>query len=344
MEKSIIKKRLIIILILIIAVISTCIYTYKIDKNMSYKEEKNEKTPNNKVIKDKGNNTKKEENKKTQLDKSLDNKTQKNEKTDDKTENSNLEKQNEKLEKENKDNMLYTELEKINELDNTEYDFWYVPNSEHMKPKIDENLNSILNKYDTMYVGDTSRKVLYLTMDEGYENNYTNLILDVLKSNDVKATFFVLSSYIENNPNIVLRMVNEGHAVANHSKSHLSTPSLTNDVNTFKCELQSVEQSFKNLTGEEIKKYYRPPMGKYSEKSLSMTKQLGYKTVFWSFAYNDWEIDNQPTCEYAQNTILNGLHNGSIILLHPVSKTNSQILDKVIKEAKNQGYNFELLP
>lgn len=222
--------------------------------------------------------------------------------------------------------------------------WWYVPNSEHKLPSINRDLTYKIEDYGAMYSGNVSKKVLYLTMDEGYENGYTNRILDVLKENDVKATFFVTAPYLDNNNELVKRMVNEGHMVANHSDTHPSMPTIVDDKLKFESELIAVEKKFKDITGKDMPKYFRPPMGKYSEQSLKYTQAMGYKTVFWSFAYKDWETENQPEHEYAKNKILGGLHNGGIILLHAVSKTNTEILGDVIKEAKNQGYTFELLP
>lgn len=234
--------------------------------------------------------------------------------------------------------------EDIENLSSEKISWWYVPNSNHEVPGINDNLNFNISDYGAMYVGDTSRKVLYLTMDEGYENGYTNKILDTLKDNDVKATFFVLSSYIKENPEIVQRMVDEGHVVGNHSKKHTDPTTLTDNKEEYNEEILAVEEEFENLTGKKMTKYYRPPEGAYSQKSLQMNENLGYKTVFWSFAYKDWEVDNQPDPSIAKEKILGGIHNGAIILLHPISATNAEVLDDVIKEAKNMGYTFETLP
>lgn len=226
--------------------------------------------------------------------------------------------------------------------DNTKIDWWLVRGKNHSTPGINKNLKFDYKTYDAHYVGDTSRKVLYLTFDEGYEKGYTGSILDTLKENDVKAIFFVTSPYIEKNPELVKRMVEEGHLVANHSKTHPSMPKYANDAARFTQEIEDVETKYKSLIGQDIPKLFRPPMGHYSEKSLAMTKDLGYKTIFWSFAYSDYDVDKQPSHESAKKMILNNLHNGSIMLLHAVSKTNTEILDDILKEAKNQGYTFEL--
>lgn len=230
------------------------------------------------------------------------------------------------------------------EINNKKTSWWFIRNKTHTTPRINGDLKYKLSDYDAHYVGDTNRKVLYLTFDEGYEKGYTASILDTLKDNNVKATFFVTLPYINSDPNLVKRMVNEGHAVGNHTKKHLSMPDITSNKKTFETELTSVANKFKEVTGKEISPYFRPPMGHYSEKSLAMTKNLGYKSIFWSFAYHDWDPADQPKHEYAKDMILGGLHNGSIVLLHAVSKTNTEILDYLIKEAKKQGYEFELLP
>jgi len=231
----------------------------------------------------------------------------------------------------------------INSLNNNKICWWFKPNKLHVTPEVNNKMTFDLQKYDAYYVGDTTRKVLYLTFDEGYENGYTDKILDILKANDVKAIFFVTLPYLKGNTALIQRMVNEGHIVANHTNHHPSMPTVTGDEAKFNKELQDVEEEFKNVTGKAMPKFFRPPMGEFSEKSLAMTKNLGYKTVFWSFAYYDWDINRQPSVEKAKKTILGGLHNGSIMLIHAVSKTNAEVLDEVLKEAKAEGYTFELL-
>ncbi|MEG1255918.1 delta-lactam-biosynthetic de-N-acetylase [Clostridium sp.] len=232
----------------------------------------------------------------------------------------------------------------VNSLTNTKIAWWFKPNKQHITPEINLKIGFDLDKYDAHYVGDTSRKVLYLTFDEGYENGYTPKILDILKENNVKAIFFVTSPYLKGNPDIIKRMVDEGHIVGNHTNHHPSMPDVTGTEEKFNNEFSDVESKFKEITGKDIPNYFRPPMGEYSEKSLAMTKNLGYKTVFWSFAYHDWDINKQPDPVKAKETIINGFHNGSIMLIHAVSKTNTDILDSILKEAKAQGYVFELLP
>ncbi len=232
------------------------------------------------------------------------------------------------------------------ELDNTTIDWFFIPNDKSETPEINDKLTFKLSDYNAIYTGPKipNKKSLYLTFDEGYEEGYSNKILDVLKEKNVKATFFVTSYYISSSPDIVKRMVEEGHVVANHSMHHYSMPSVTYSADVFNKEISDVETRYKELTKQDMPKLFRPPMGKYSQKSLAMTNDLGYKTVFWSFAYGDYEPANQPSPGYAKQHILSHLHDGGILLLHAVSKTNSEILGEVIDEARNKGYEFYLLP
>ena len=227
-------------------------------------------------------------------------------------------------------------------LNNTKIDWWLVRNKEHQTPRVNDKLTFDLSTYDAYYVGDTTRPVLYLTFDEGYENGYTATILDALKNTGVKAVFFVTSPYVDKNPDLIKRMHDEGHLVGNHSKSHPSMPQLTGDQSRFTKEFEDVSSKYKAIIGEDMPLLFRPPMGHYSEKSLAMTKALGYKTVFWSFAYKDFDVKAQPSPDTARKMFLDNLHNGSIILLHAVSKTNADVLEDVLREAQAQGYTFEL--
>lgn len=232
------------------------------------------------------------------------------------------------------------------DFDNSCINWFFIPNKDFRTPEINDKLNFKLNDYNAIYNGPTSskNKSLYLTFDEGYENGYTEQILDVLKEKNVKAIFFVTSHYICYAPETVKKMVEDGHIVANHTKNHYSMPSVTYSTEVFNKELTDVEDKFKSLTGHNLGKFFRPPMGQYSEKSLALTKDLGYQTVFWSFAYGDYEPTNQPSPDYAKQHILDHLHDGSIILLHAISKTNANILGDVIDEARKLGYEFYLLP
>ena len=197
-----------------------------------------------------------------------------------------------------------------------------------------------LEKYDAAYVGDSSRKVLYLTFDAGYENGCTEQILNVLKKHKVPAAFFLVGNYLERNADLVRRMVEEGHIVGNHTMHHPDMSKLTNQ-DTFSKELTDLETLFQEVTGKELSKFYRPPQGIYSETNLQMAQELGYKTVFWSLAYADWDNNNQPTRDQAFSKLLPRTHNGAVILLHSTSKTNAEILDELLTTWESQGYTFE---
>ena len=196
-----------------------------------------------------------------------------------------------------------------------------------------------LQKYDAAYLGDQTEKVIYLTFDAGYENGSTAKILDVLKKQEVPAAFFLVGNYISKNGDLVRRMVEEGHIVGNHTMHHPDMSAIA-DKEAFAKELQDLETLFKETTGKELPKYYRPPQGVYSQENLQMAKDLGYKTVFWSLAYVDWKNDAQPTKEEAFQKLLPRIHNGAVVLLHSTSTTNAEILDELLTQWKNDGYRF----
>lgn len=236
------------------------------------------------------------------------------------------------------------EVTDVSALDSTEKSWYYLPKTNGTPSGEPQDVISLINRCDAYYLGDTSTKVIYLTFDEGYENGYTSKILDVLKSNSVKAAFFVTKSYITNNPDLVRRMEEEGHLVCNHSSTHPSMPLVAlNGRAAFDKEFTDTEASYKAVTGKTMAKFFRPPMGNYSELSLYYTQSLGYKTVFWSFAYRDWEVDKQPSEADSASLLRERTHNGGIFLLHAVSKTNANILDSVLKDWKSRGYNFASL-
>ena len=196
-----------------------------------------------------------------------------------------------------------------------------------------------LAAYDAVYVGDTSAPVLYLTFDAGYENGCTEKILDVLKKHNVPAAFFLVGNYIEKNADLVRRMVDEGHIVANHTMHHYDMSKLS-DKAAFQKELTDLETLFTSVTGKQMPKYYRPPQGIYSQENLEMAKELGYQTVFWSLAYVDWNNDAQPTKEEAFQKLLPRTHNGAVVLLHSTSATNAEILDALLTKWEAAGYSF----
>ena len=193
--------------------------------------------------------------------------------------------------------------------------------------------------FDSYFVGDSSEKNLYLTFDCGYENGYTPAILDALKKHGVKACFFVVGNYLETAPELVQRMVAEGHTVANHTYHHPDMSKIP-DVESFQKELASVEAKYQEITGQPMKKYYRPPQGKFSESNLQMAQQLGYKTLFWSLAYVDWYTDKQPTHQEAFDKLIPRIHPGAIVLLHNTSQTNGEIMDELLTRWESEGYIF----
>lgn len=210
----------------------------------------------------------------------------------------------------------------------------------NMQPDVGSANKKMLDENGGICLGNDNKKIIYLTFDEGYEAGYTKKILDVLKENDVKATFFITAHYLNTASDLVEQMINEGHLVGNHTCSHPSLPSISDEK--IEKELMQLHQAVYEKFNYEMK-FMRPPKGEFNERTLKKTQELGYKTVMWSFAYFDWDEKKQPSIEESQKIIINNLHCGEVMLLHPNSKTNSEVLDYVIKEAKNQGYEFKLL-
>lgn len=196
-----------------------------------------------------------------------------------------------------------------------------------------------LAQYNACYLGDTTKKVLYLTFDCGYENGYTEPILDALKKHNAPAAFFVVGNMIESAPDIIRRMAAEGHIVGNHTFHHPDMSAIADEI-TFRQELDSLSALYQETTGEEMPKFYRPPQGKYSTENLKLAQKLGYQTVFWSLAYVDWYVDNQPTTEAAFSKLLPRIHDGAIVLLHSTSRTNAEILDELLTRWEEMGYTF----
>ncbi len=199
-----------------------------------------------------------------------------------------------------------------------------------------------LRQFDAYYARQTDEKVIYLTFDAGYENGNTEAILDALKKHRAPAAFFVVGNYLETSPELVKRMVSEGHIVGNHTFHHPDMPSISTKE-AFEKELTDLEALYQQVTGQPMKKYYRPPQGKYSESNLQMAKDLGYKTFFWSLAYVDWYQDKQPSHEEAFEKLLGRIHPGAVVLLHSTSKTNGEILDELLTKWEEMGYRFASL-
>ena len=213
------------------------------------------------------------------------------------------------------------------------------------QPPVGNTDAATLRQWNAHYVGDTSTengKVLYLTFDAGFENGNTAPILDALKKHNAKATFFLVQHYLESAPDLVKRMVAEGHTVGNHTATHPDMSKIT-DRDAFAVELSGLETAYQNLMGESLPPLYRPPQGKYSETNLQQAQELGYHTFFWSLAYVDWYVDRQPTREQALSKLTTRVHPGAIVLLHSTSATNAQILDELLGKWEAMGYRFGTL-
>lgn len=199
-----------------------------------------------------------------------------------------------------------------------------------------------LKKYDCYYISEGEDKVIYLTFDAGFENGNTAPILDALKKHNVSATFFVVGHYLESSPDLIKRMVEEGHTVGNHTYTHPDMSAISG-MEAFRKEIEDVEKKYKEITGQEMVKFYRPPQGKYSMENLKMAQELGYHTFFWSLAYVDWYQEKQPTKEEAFEKLTGRIHPGSIVLLHSTSSTNGEILDELLGKWEDMGYRFGTL-
>ncbi|WP_251205831.1 polysaccharide deacetylase family protein [Acetatifactor aquisgranensis] len=196
--------------------------------------------------------------------------------------------------------------------------------------------------YDAYYCGQGEEKVIYLTFDCGYENGNTEPILDALKKHNAQATFFVVGHFLESAPEIVKRMVADGHTVGNHTYHHPDMSKISG-MSAFRKEMDDVASLFKEVTGTELAMYYRPPQGKYSTENLQMAKELGYSTFFWSLAYVDWNQDSQPSHEEAFAKLTSRIHPGAIVLLHSTSRTNGEIMDELLTKWEEMGYTFRPL-
>ena len=216
---------------------------------------------------------------------------------------------------------------------------WGLSFRQENAPPIGPASSEELSRFNAAYLGDTKEKVIYLTFDAGYENGCTAKILDILKKHQVPAAFFLVGNYMERNADLVRRMVEEGHIVGNHTMHHKDMSQIS-EKEAFAKELTDLEDLFRNITGKELPKYYRPPQGIYSQENLRMAKDLGYQTVFWSLAYVDWNNNDQPTPEEAFQKLLPRTHNGAVVLLHSTSETNAEILDELLTKWKEQGYTF----
>lgn len=226
------------------------------------------------------------------------------------------------------------------ELSNKKIEWGIKRNDNHQQPDLGSLNKKIIDEAKGIAIGNKESKKVYLTFDEGYEAGNTEKILEVLKQNDVKACFFITAHYVNTSSDLVQKMIDDGHTIGNHTVNHKSMPSLSNDQ--IKEEVMNLHMVVCNKFNYEMK-YIRPPKGEYSESSVNYCNTLGYTTVMWSFAYDDWDENKQGREEYAKKKILDNIHNGAVILLHGNSKDNTNILDYCIKEIKNMGYEFQTL-
>ena len=227
-------------------------------------------------------------------------------------------------------------------LSNTTYAWGFRRMKDNVQPEFTASYTKVLDDYEGIYVGNKDDKSIYLTFDEGYENGYTGAILDTLKEKEVTAVFFVTMPYVKQNSELVQRMIDEGHIVGNHTVNHPSMPSVTDDVKLEE-EITKLHDYVKENFGGYEMTYLRPPKGEYSERTVKISKDLGYKTVLWSSAYDDWDTTKQDRLDYARKMIYNYTHNGCVMLLHAVSKDNTALLGEIIDTLRNEGYEFKSL-
>ncbi|WP_027415450.1 delta-lactam-biosynthetic de-N-acetylase [Aneurinibacillus terranovensis] len=224
----------------------------------------------------------------------------------------------------------------------TAYHFGFKKSKNGQLPSIDqEGFKDILVKHGAVFLGDTTKKELYLTFDNGYENGYTVQILDTLKEKKVPAAFFVTGHYVKDQPELLKRMVKEGHLIENHSWGHPDMARISDS--RMKEELNKVKEEVVRVTGQKEMPFMRPPRGIFSERMLAVSKQLGYTNVFWSIAYKDWDTKKQKGWKYAYDSFMGQLHPGAVILLHSVSGDNAEALKKIIDDVRKQGYEFKSL-
>ena len=225
-------------------------------------------------------------------------------------------------------------------------DHWYIKHSGNNTPPVCDSTFSYFENYDVYYIDPKAEetpeeKVVYLTFDAGYENGNVAKTLDILKEEGVPSAFFILQNMVYKSQDLLVRMVEEGHLICNHTAHHKNMAKASKEE--FIKELSEMEEVYKKATGKDLAKFFRPPEGNFVEENLAWAEEMGYTTVLWSYAYPDWDNDKQPSPEYAKNKLYENIHDGAIILLHPTSSTNVQILRDVIRTLKSQGYRFASL-
>ena len=249
-----------------------------------------------------------------------------------------------KIEKKYQGNLGEIEIETeiievtTNNLSNKTNAWGFVRKKDNVQPEFASQYTKVLDAYEGIYVGNKEEKKIYLTFDEGYENGYTDDILDTLKEKEVTAVFFVTMPYVKKNPDLIRRMIDEGHIVGNHTVNHPSMPEVTDDEK-LKKEIMDLHNYVRDNFNYEMT-FLRPPKGEYSERTVKISLDLGYRTVLWSSAYDDWDVNKQGRLDYARKMVLNNLHNGCVMLLHAVSKDNTELLGEIIDETRNRGDEF----
>ncbi len=219
------------------------------------------------------------------------------------------------------------------------YDWCYKPNNTHTPPTVMDG-NTFFKPYDVIYRKDTDEKVIYLTFDAGYDKGTHSKILDVLKKHNIPAVFFFDGNMLKRFPEIVKRAVSEGHIIGNHTLNHPDMTKYAENKAKYFNQIEEWNNLYRNITQTEPVKIMRFPMGRFSERTLIYNKELGYSSVFWSFAYFDYEDDNQPSVSTAVDTVLERLHSGAVLLLHSTSVTNANALEEIILKVQNEGYRF----
>ncbi len=227
----------------------------------------------------------------------------------------------------------YSDTERIN--------WFFKPKGNCERPEF-PGIYELAKEHNALFIGNEGDKTVYLTFDAGYSNENVEKTIDVLKKHNIKAAFFILPGIIKNSPETVQRMIDDGHLICNHTTSHKDMSAVC-DIDAFESELTELERIYREKYDLEMEKYFRPPEGSFSIKTLEFCKSLGYTPVFWSFAYRDWDNSSQPDTEKAKAKILDNAHDGMVILLHPTSLTNALILDEVICELSARGYSFGTL-
>lgn len=220
------------------------------------------------------------------------------------------------------------------------YGWGYKKNNDHQIPEIGK-YSEMLKKYGAYYADESGEKSLYLTFDNGYEQGYTSKVLDVLKKENVPATFFVTGHYVETEPTLVKRMADEGHIIGNHSYHHPDFSKLSKEA--VQKEVEELQEAVASVSSQNELKYLRPPRGIFNEQTLKWSNELGYIHIFWSLAFNDWQTNKQKGWKYAFDQMMEQIHPGAIILLHTVSSDNAEALSHVIQALKKQGYTFKSL-